>query len=174
MINILKPALLYKEKLNKTYGEIIFKDKYKYYNYDSYWNYTLQLSENSWNEIEMVSIDRNDNVIGFLRAGILRDSNKISSLGIVNFYNKNVIFAKDLYQFLNDLLVKFNFRKIEFLVVIGNPAEKMYDKYIKKYNGNIVGIKKESAKLQDGKYYDVKLYEIFREDYLRRIKWKKN
>jgi len=96
----------------------------------------------------------------------LRSSDKVSSLGIINFYDKNLTFSRDLYKFLKDLFEKYNFRKIEFNVVIGNPIEKMYDKYIDKYGGSIVGIRKESTRLQDGKYYDVKIYEIFRENYL--------
>jgi len=160
---LLKPAYIYKDKLQEVYNTIVFNDKYKYYNFDNYWNYILKLSDDSWNDIEMVSIDSQNNVRGFFRAGISRASNKVSSLVIINFYDKNVVFSRDLYQFLKDLFDKYNFRKIEFNVVIGNPAEKMYDKYIKKYDGNIVGIKKESTKLIDGKYYDVKMYEIFKE-----------
>ena len=83
----------------------------------------------------------------------------------MNFYDKNVTFSRDLYIFLTDLFNKFNFRKIEFTVVIGNPAEVMYDRIMDKYGGSIVGIKKLSTKLIDGKYYDVKMYEIFKDDF---------
>jgi hypothetical protein len=48
---------------------------------------------------------------------------------------------------------------------IGNPIEKQYDKIIFKYNGSIVGIRKKEVILIDGKYYDLKLYEIFKKDY---------
>jgi hypothetical protein len=44
--------------------------------------------------------------------------------------------------------------------VVGNPAERMYDKFIEKYNGRVVGIKKNEVKLVDGKFYGLKLYEI--------------
>jgi len=169
VIHILKLAYQYKDKLQTAYSNVVFQDKYKFYNYDNYWNYTLKLSENSWDDIVMVSVDNENNVRGYLGAGISRTSDKISSLGIMNFYEPNIIFSKDLYQFLKDLFEKYNFRKIEFSVVIGNPIEKMYDKYINKYNGNIIGIKKATTKLQDGKYYDVKHYEIFKEDYLKAI-----
>jgi hypothetical protein len=164
---MLKLAYTYQDKLNQVYNSIIFQDKYKYYNYDNYWGYTKEVSKDSWNDLEFVSVDKNDNVIGYLRAGISRSADKISTLGIMNFYDINVTFSKDLYQFLNELFIKFNFRKIEFTVVIGNPAEKMYDKYIEKYGGRIVGTRRQSTRLQDNKYYDVKEYEIFREDYLK-------
>ena len=59
------------------------------------------------------------------------------------------------------------FRNINFLLVIGNPIEKMYERLVKKYNGRVVGIRKSHTKLIDNKYYDVKEYEVFREDYLK-------
>lgn len=167
MIKILKLAITYKDKLNKVFQNVVFQDKYKFYNFENYWQYNMKLSEDSWNDIEFVSVDDKDNIRGFLRAGISRTSDKVSSLGIMNFYDTNVTFSRDLYKFLTDLFDKFSFRKIEFTVVVDNPVEKMYDKYIEKYGGSIVGIKKEGTKLLDGNYYDVKIYEIFREDYLK-------
>jgi len=169
VVHILKLAYSYKDKLQQQFQNIIFQEKYKFYNYDNYWYYNVKLSEDSWNDIELVSINNQDNVIGFFRAGISRTSDKVSSLTIINFYDKNIVFSRDLYQFLKDLFEKYNFRKIEFNVAMGNPIEKMYDKYINKYGGKIVGINKQSTKLQDGNYYDVKYYEIFREDYLKSL-----
>jgi len=167
---MLKISHTYKDKLQIEYNKIILTDKYKYFNFTNYWDYAIKLSENSWNEIEAVSVDKDDNVIGFFRAGILRESDKVSSLGIMNFYDKNVTFSRDLYIFLTDLFNKYNFRKIEFTVVIGNPIEEMYDRVMKKYGGSIVGIKRKSTKLVDGNFYDVKLYEIFKEDFDTRRK----
>ena len=43
----------------------------------------------------------------------------------------------------------------------------MYDKYIEKYNGRVVGYRKNEIMLSDGQYYDDKLYEITKEDYLK-------
>jgi len=162
---MLRPAYIYQSKLQEEYNKTIFNDKYKYYNFVNYWDYIIKLTESSWNDIEMVSIDKDDNVLGFFRANISRESDKIQSLGIINFYDKNFVFSRDLYQFLVDLFDKYNFRKIEWTVVVGNPAEHMYDKVINKYGGRIVGIKEKGTKLIDGLYYDVKLYEIFKEDF---------
>lgn len=163
---MLKPAFQYKEKLQTAYGKIIFQDKYKYYNSETYWSYQLKLSEDSWNDMDFVSVDKEDNVIGYLRCHISRTSDKVSSLGIMNFTDRNMTFGIDLHRFLIDLFNKYNFRKIEWGVTVGNPAEQMYDRIVKKYGGRIVGIKKQTTRLQDGQYYDDKLYEIFKVDYL--------
>jgi hypothetical protein len=56
---------------------------------------------------------------------------------------------------------------MRFGVIVGNPIEKTYDKLIEKYGGKICGYAKEDIKLFDGKLYDLKNYEIMREDYIK-------
>lgn len=66
---------------------------------------------------------------------------------------------------IKDIFEKFGFKKLSFGVVVGNPVEKQYDRLVRKYKGRIVGVKEQHAKLYDGKYYDVKLYEIISDHY---------
>lgn len=42
---MLKPAYYYKNELKQAYGEIVFNDKYKYWNYGSYWEYELNIEK---------------------------------------------------------------------------------------------------------------------------------
>jgi hypothetical protein len=165
---MLKLAYPYKEKLDCIWQSIIFEDKYKYYNDSNYWKYTITLAEDSYYNMQMVSVDKDDNIIGYLSSSIDRQCNKISAMGAINFYDMNPTFSKDFYTYLTELFTKFNFNKIEWRVVIGNPAEKMYDRIIKKYNGNIVGVQHQSTVLYDGTICDEKFYELFRKDYLNR------
>ncbi len=169
---MLKIAYAYKDKLQIVYLDNILKDKYKYYNNGNYYNYDISnIAKNSWDALEFVSIDKNDNILGFLKADINRATNNILNLGVVNFSeHKSIIFSKDFYVFLIDLFIKYNFRKINFNVVIGNPIERMYDKYINKYGGRIVGIYKDETKLVDGTYCDSKVYEIFKSDFEKNYK----
>lgn len=118
----------------------------------------------------MVSVDKNDNILGYLSCQCDRSVNKISSIGAINFYELNCIFSKDFYTYLSNIFIKHNFNKIEWCVVIGNPAEKMYDKLVQKYNGRIVGINHESTKLEDGRLCDVKEYELFQRDYIKSMR----
>lgn len=164
---MLKPAYYYKQQIQEEYKNIVGDSKYKFYFCCSYWGYEFgTFAETSWYDLEFVSLDESGNVIGFMRADIDRESNKIKSLGIINFKNKgNVTFSKDLHKFLFDLFNVHKFRKIEFSVIVGNPIEKMYDKYCLKYGGHIVGQYKGHVKLTDGNLYGYKLYEIFKEDF---------
>jgi hypothetical protein len=163
---MLQPAYLYKDDLFKYKCKLALDERYKYYEFDSSISFNITTDDSSWFKIQLVSVDQNNNLIGYFSAGINRHTYHVDSLGIINFTPKtNLIFAKDLKQFFLDLFNKYNFNKINFMVVIGNPAEQMYDKLVSNYGGRIVGIRKNDTKLWDGKLYDVKLYEILKEDF---------
>jgi RimJ/RimL family protein N-acetyltransferase len=171
-------AIKYEEQLQKLFADIAFDEKYKFYYGYSYRD-KYKSTESTWNKHEFVSIHKDkiskkDEIIGYMSYSIERDSHHVSGLAIMNFKERNIIFAKDLKQFLIDIFEKFNFRKLNWGVYVGNPIEKSYDKMCQKYGGRIVGIKKEDVILIDGKYYDYKMYEIMREDYLRSKKPLKN
>ncbi|MCI9098071.1 MAG: hypothetical protein HFI95_18260 [Lachnospiraceae bacterium] len=69
---------------------------------------------------------------------------------------------------IKDIFEKHRFRKIDFYVVIGNPVKYQYDRMVEIYGGRAVGFRKEHVMLMDGKLYDQKLYEILREDYMKK------
>jgi hypothetical protein len=158
-------AMKYTDKLKIKFADTIFDDKYNYYYNTSYRN-EYKPETSTWDKHEFVSIN-NDDIIGYMAYSINRDTNAVVSLNIINFTKPNMIFSKDLKKFLTDIFEKFNFRKLTFGVTIGNPIEASYDKLIKKYGGRIVGVYEKEDKLIDGTYTDSKMYEIFRENYLK-------
>ena len=164
-------AIKYKDKLQPMFVDTWYKEKYKYYQYTTHCN-TPEFKDSTWDYHDYVSLDSQGNIIGNLYYRVDRVTENVSNLCIINFSDNEVIFAKDLLQVIKDIFEKFNFNKLSFSVVIGNPAEKGYDKLIQKYNGRIVGIKEKETKLFDNNYYDVKCYEILKENYLRsKNKW---
>ena len=164
---MLEPAIKYKDQLEKLQYNIWFNDKYKYYNYNTYYN-SMQIDDNTWNRHQFVSVF-NDEVIGYIAYDISRNDNSVDGLRIINFSDNKAVFGVDLGKALRDIFEKYKFRKLNFNVLIGNPIEKSYDKMIKKYGGRIVGTCKEDIKLSDGQYYDRKLYEIFASEYFNAI-----
>lgn len=165
----LELAIIHENQLRDRMLDALMKDKNKYYFTNGYHEYDFAVSKNSWNDLEMVSI-KDGQILGYMGAYIRRQSNHISSLYIINLGEFNYTFSKDLRTFICDLFENYNFNKINFTVVIGNPIEKMYDKYVKQYGGRIVGYRKNEVKLIDGKLYDDKIYEITKEDYFNSIK----
>lgn len=159
-------AQKYTDVLKLKFANIVYDEKYKFYS--SGWFDEYKPSDTTWNTHEFVST-YNGEVIGYITYYINRNEYDVSGLKAINFSDNKIIFGKDLMKVLKDIFEKFNFRKLSFGVYVGNPIEKSYDKMINKYNGRIVGIKKEDSKLSDGKFYDFKIYEIFRKDYLSKV-----
>jgi hypothetical protein len=169
---MLKFAFPYKEKLNETWQKSLEEnsDKYKFYCNSSF-NYNIYVDENSCNRLQYVSINNTDNsIIGYFIAYIDREINIVTSINVLNFNDPNIIFTIDFVRFLTDLFKKYNFNKIEWRCIVGNPAEKLYNFIIQKYGGYIVGIKHQTVKTCDGVIRDEKEYELFRKDYYFHLK----
>jgi hypothetical protein len=161
---MLKPAQLYTDELKQKFWETAYDLKYQYLHLGWFEEYTV--SQDTWGKHELVSIDSNDNLIGFISYTWDQRTNNVSGLLIINFSNNKIIFGKDILKAIKNIFIIYKANKINFNVAIGNPIEKTYDKIIQKYGGYIVGIRKKDIKILDGTVADIKIYEIFREDFL--------
>lgn len=136
-------------------------DHCKYWISDCCVNYKLDIVDSSWAYVQMVSLDPNNNIIGYMSATISNDQTSVGSLSIIS-YNliPNNIFYRDVITFIKNLFDR-GYRKIKFSSVVGSPANAINTKLIQLYNGRQVGIYLNDKKLIDGKYYDYEAYEIF-------------
>lgn len=165
-------AYKYKDQLKELYlKNVVGNEKYKYWNYRSYWDFEYidsLLQKTTWNDLIKVSIF-DSKIYGLFSCDIDRASLALTSVHALNFYLDKISigFIRDFEEFVTSLFEKDKFNKIEFSVILGNPAEKLYDSFIKKWNGCVVGTFHKTTKLVDGELYDKKMYEIFREDYLK-------
>lgn len=158
-------AINHTEELKKRFRETWFEEKYKFYNYDTYYS-DWSIDDSTWDNHQFASIDKNGVVIGYIGYAVKRQTYNCDALGIINFSDDKITFGMDVGHVLTDIFEKFKFRKLNFSVVMGNPIEKTYDKLVKKYGGRVVGVYEKEVRLVDGDYYDVKYYEILRENYL--------
>lgn len=165
---MLDVAIRYQEQLTDKFRSVWLKEKYKYWAGSTYFD-DWEPIKNTWVDHQFVSI-RNGEIIGYIGYSINRaDGDVAHELNIVNFEEKpSITFSLDLGQALTDIFEKYNLRKLNFYVIVGNPAEKAYDKMIERYGGRVVGYRRKNKRLFDGKYYDDKLYEVMREDYFAR------
>lgn len=161
---MLDVAIKYADALRDKMYDTWFNEKYKYWNFNTYHS-GIEISNETWVNHQFVSI-QDDEIIGYICYEINRESNCCLGLGIINFTDDKMTFGRDLGQALTDIFEKFQFNKLKFSVVIGNPIEKSYDRMIQRYGGRIVGIFRQDTRLIDGNLYDVKQYEILRSEYL--------
>lgn len=145
--------------LSRKFNTIRLDPKFMFVNVASWVALNTSFNEDTWSKIEMVSLDKQGNIIGYMAAGINRDARYVDSLTLANFSDDKLTFGRDVKQFMETLLKQFY--KINWTVMIGNPIEASYDKIIKRYGGRVVGIKEKHNRLMDGKLYDMKLYELF-------------
>jgi hypothetical protein len=162
---MLKVASLYKEQLDKICQEIAFDERFKFYINDMGPGMNFEI-KTAWQELQFVSVNKDDTVIGIFEASIVRQSNIVNSFRTANFTGKpNSIYSQDLQQFFIDLFMKFNLSKVIWYVHVGNPAELIYDKFINHHGGRVVGVFKEDSRLWDGRLYDLKAYEILKREF---------
>lgn len=162
---MLKQAILYKEELTKKYIEAMCDDHFKFYNSGSNRSFTFSLVDNDYWTIQRVSVDKDNNVIGFMGCDIARDDRVMRHFGLMNFTKQpNITFARDVLDFLRELRDTYNASKFEFVAYEGGHPEIMYRKFIKKHGGRIVGTLTDTQILTDGKSYNSTLFEIMRKD----------
>lgn len=159
---MIKPAILYEQEIIESFKNIFFDDKYKYFYYSGYG--IPEIENHTFNHHQFASVDNENKLIGFIYYELDRECNAARTLCIINFTDDYITFGMDLIQVIKDVFEKFNFHKLTFNAVDGNPAKDKYTKIIERFGGRIIGIKKEDILLR-GKYHDKILYEILKSDY---------
>ena len=75
------------------------------------------------------------------------------------FDKGNILIGKALKEIMDKLINEYHLHRIEWRMIGGNPVERSYDRFCKKYNGNKY-VLKDVFKDRQGKYHDDCIYEI--------------
>ena len=156
---MLKPAQLYTEKLQ----EENIKSWYKPENI--YWNgwageSQIELPDDNGSCHCFVSVDRNDDVIGYITYNVDWAAMSADRFGIISFRKSSLEFAKDLYQVICDCFFKYHLNRVSWCAYADNPAIRGYRNFIKKHGGRECGYYIQIAKLMDGRMHDSVQFEI--------------
>jgi hypothetical protein len=131
----------------------------------------FSMPDNTYNGNHFVSLYRGE-ILGLIDYVIRRAENAVWGLGILHFGGERApygyTFGKDVMTALKDIFETYHFNKLNYSVVIGNPIEKTYDKLTERYNGRVVGVRRQQSRLMDGMLYDLKEYELLARDYFSR------
>lgn len=167
---MIEVANKYSEQLKVLFYDTWYDDRYRWYINGTYSD-DFSCNHSNWERHEFVSKD-DEGIIGYISYNISRVNNQVSGIGLINFRlndkQASMIFGIDFMRVFMNIFDKYNFHKILFNVVVGNPVEPKYDKIVKRLGGRVVGTYKEDTRLMDNKLYDVKMYEILRSDYMSR------
>lgn len=163
---MLKPAQLYKERLE----EENIKSWYQPENI--YWNSTsgselLNLPDNNYDCHCFVSVDKNDNILGYIDYCVDWAAMSANKFGIISYQKGNLEFVKDIYKAVRDLFLVYRMNRIQWCCYADNPAIRGYRNFIKKHGGRECGYYRQVAKLMDGKLHDSVQFEILASEFIR-------
>ena len=156
---MLKPAQLYKSKLREEMCKSWYNPDNIFY---SGWtgNELPSLPDNNYDSHHFVSVDDDDNVIGYISYSINWLAMSADRFGIISFKKGSIMFAKDVYKVICNLFEVYHMNRISWLAYADNPAIRGYRNFIKKHGGRECGYRRQVAKLQDGKIHDSVEFEI--------------
>jgi RimJ/RimL family protein N-acetyltransferase len=163
---MLKPAQLYKEQLELKNTKTWYDTDYMYWN-GSTGNHNINLPDNNYEWHCFVSVDKDENVIGFISYSINWTSVSADRFGIISFDKGNMTFVKDIYEAVCNIFEKYNINRIQWSCFADNPAIRGYRNFIKKHGGRECGYHHQIARLQDGKLHDDVEFEIMASEFRR-------
>lgn len=155
---MLKPAILYKQELEKLFAEKIYTEDFFYYvGYPQYFEIPeIKVRENDY---QWAILD-DDKVIGYFAYRIELYTDNVYSFGLISFDKGNIKLARDVYNKLTELINKHH--RVEWRAIQGNPAIRGYTRFCKKYNGCILTYR-DAVKDTDGNYRNEYVFEVVKE-----------
>ena len=160
---MLKPAQLYKDKLQEENIKSWYKPENIYWHVGTA-EYTIELPDNNVSHY-FVSVDGNDNVIGYISYTVDWQAMSADGWGMISFDKGNMEFIKDLYQAICDCFEVYHMNRISWNCYADNPAIRGYRNFIKKHGGRECAYFRQYVRLKDGKLHDSVSFEILAEEF---------
>ena len=159
---MIKPALLYKDRLEKKFAEFLYTKEYYFYNGYEVGSMLPNIRQEE-NLYQYAIVDNDDNLLGYFSYKVDPLTRSAYGIGAFSFVKGSYIVGRD-YQKLIKNLVK-TYHRVTWTVIEGNPAFRSYNRLLNFYR-QIPYIKTHLTVLHDttvdkyGDYYDEIIYEI--------------
>lgn len=160
---MLELALSYGPALQQEYFRAIQQPRCFYLHSRAKRDYSLSLENHNGERLQYVSV-KDGRVLGFMECSLNRGVGVAHSFWVINFHRDSE-FSADMFRFIDMIFNRFGLKKLVWNVIVGNPAQLIYDKLAKLYDIREVGVFKQDVLLDDGKLYDIKYYEMFAESF---------
>lgn len=155
---MLVPAILYKEEIIENMRKYFYTND-MLYETGCMENWIPNIADCPDESTFQYAIVHNDILIGYLGYVVDWYVSKAYNFGLFSFDRGNPIVGKDVFNKLEELVNRFH--RVEWRMVGGNPAERGYDNFLKRHNGN-KHVLKDTIRDRDGNYRDDIIYEIIR------------
>ncbi|MGO5053568.1 GNAT family N-acetyltransferase [Lachnospiraceae bacterium LCP25S3_G4] len=160
---MLIPAILRKNELLQEFQKLQYTD-YLMYEVGSCDNYMPNIEDEPSKETyQYAIINAREELVGYISYQIDWYSSQANNFGLMSFDRGNALIGKEIFNVMTNLIENLKLHRIEWYMVGGNPVERSYDKFCKKYNGRKI-VLRDVFKDRYGKYHDSITYEIIREE----------
>jgi triacylglycerol esterase/lipase EstA (alpha/beta hydrolase family) len=153
---MLKPAICYKDEIEKLFMKELYSQNYFYYAGYAHSNELPKITVKDY-EYQYAIVTPDNKVIGYLAYRIDAICSSVYDFGLYSFDKGNYLIGIDLYEEMEKLVSQYH--RVEWKMIGGNPVQKHYDKFCKKHKGHIV-VLHDVIKDELGKYHDEYIYEI--------------
>ena len=134
---MLKPAICYKEQLENALKPYYYTEDMFYFN-GCVESSLVSIDDNTENgHYQFVVVDRNDKLIGYIGFWVNKYCSSAKGFGAFSFDRGNPIMGLDTYKLIKNLIGKLH--RVEFVAIEGNPAIRVYDRFLKKYQTLLTG-----------------------------------
>lgn len=161
---MLRPAQLYEEELREKNIESWY-DPVNIYWHGGTGEYNIDLPDNNAEEHCFVSVDKYDDVIGYISYSVDWEAMSADKFGIISFDKGNLEFVKDVFKAICDCFEVYHMNRIQWFCFTDNPAIRGYRNFIKKHGGRECAYYRQVAKLRDGKLHDAACFEILSSEF---------
>ena len=162
---MLKAAQLYEEELKEKFIETWYKPEYVCYSGGTGDN-LLELPDGNCDSHNFVSVDKDDNVIGYISYNVDYAAMSANNLGIISFDIGNLEFVRDVSKAICDIFEVYRMNRLSWWCFADNPAIKSYRNFIRLHGGRECSYGRQTARLRDGKLHDDVGFEIMASEFI--------
>lgn len=156
------PAILRKDEILHEFRKLQYTDDlmFEVGNIDNYMPMIAEEPDKS--TFQFAIVDNKDKLVGYISYEIDWYSSQARNFGLMSFDRGNPLIGKALFEVMNNIINNLRIHRISWYMVGGNPVERSYDRFCKKYNGRKI-ILRDVFKDRMGNYHDSVTYEIINE-----------
>lgn len=156
---MLKPAILYKDEIQKAMAERYYTEDMMFYTGDN-GSYNIDINDNSMQgDFRYASVDKDGSLVGYIGYSVDFYGSCAYNFGIISFQKGNLVLPSDLRTVMDTLLNVIRIHRIEWRAVSGNPACRAYDRFCHKHGGSKL-VLHDVFKDATGRYRNSYIYEI--------------